>query len=214
MWRLMKAELSYYKFALLLGFGVCVLVAVASWIWNWGDLNTPIANSAFSYFITIAIIGSDADKEKRDRLYSLLPLSLREIAHGRMLLAVLFQISIFLLWLIFLAVTRESVTLRTICNMLSFSALTLAMIMFFVIHHDLGYFGNNKRYYGIYYGFLGLAIVSIGFLYYIQKLQTVLKYLFTTLYGLPAGAILFSVFALGMYILSLRIFMRRKSYLA
>jgi len=214
MWRLLKADLSYYKFALLIGFGVCVLVTVASFVWNWGDFNTPIANSAFSYLITIGIIGSDADKDKRDRLFMLQPLSLREIAHGRMLLIVLFQFSILLLWLVFLAITREGATLRTICNMFSFNALTLAMIMFFVIHHDLGFGGNKKKYYGIYYGFFALVIALCGFLYYIQKLRTVASYLFITLYGLPAGAILFSVFGLGMYILSLRIFMRRKSYLA
>jgi len=213
-WRIFKTDLSYYKSNLLLGFGVCILVAVVSFVWNWGDFDTPIANSAFCYMITIAIIGFDADKDKRDRLYTRLPLSLREIAHGRMLLAVLFQFSILLLWLIFLAVTRESVTLRSICNMLSFNALTLAIIMFFVIHHDLGFGGNKKKHYGIYYGFFALVIALCGFLYYIEKLRAVASYLFITLYGLPAGAILFSVFGLGMYILSLRIFMRRKSYLA
>jgi len=214
MWQLMKADFSYYKFALLLGFGVCVVMAIVSFAWNWGDLDTPIANSAFSYMITIGIIGFDADKEKRDRLYAVLPLSLRDIAHGRMFLAVIFQLSIFLLWLVYLAVTRENVPLPTVCNMLSFSALTLAMIMFFIIHHDIGFGDNKKKGYGIYYGFFALVIAIGGFLYYIQKLRAVSSYLFITLYGLPAGAILFSAFALGMYILSLTVFMRRKSYLA
>jgi len=210
MWHTLKADLDYYKFSLLIGMSIGVLIAIVLLALGFADLNILMTNSFFVYFINIGIIGADADKDKRNRHDTLLPLSIRETAVSRMLFVIFFQLGLLLLWLIFLMFSGEEITTRTICRLFSANAMNLAIVALFVIHHDLGFL-NGKKYL---YGFLGLIFIVAGLLAYFGKMRAVWGFIFDTLYPSPAGALLFSLIAAGLYFLSIHIFVRRKSYLA
>lgn len=213
MWRLLKADLSYYKFNLLIGIAISVLMAIVLLALGFADFSILLTNSFFVYFFNIGFIGADADKDKRDRHDTLLPLSIREIAVSRLLLVIFFQLGLLALWFIFLLFSGEEAAPRTICRMFSVNAMNLAIVALFVIHHDLGFF-DGKKYLRITYGFLGIIGIVAGLLVYFKKMRAVWEFIFDTLYPSPAGALLSSLIAAGLYFLSINIFVRRKSYLA
>jgi len=213
MWHTLKADLEYYKLNLLIGMTISVLMAIVLLALGFADFKILLTNSFFVYFFNIGFIGADADKDKRDRHDTLLPLSIRETAVSRLLLVIFFQLVLFALWFIFLIFSGEEATLRTICRMFSVNAMNLAIVALFVIHHDLGFF-DGKKYSRITYGFLGMIGIVTGLLAYFGKIRAVWGFIFDTLYPSPAGALLFSLIAAGLYFLSINIFVRRKSYLA
>jgi len=210
MWRTLKADLAYYKLNLLIGMSISILMAIVLLALGFADFSILLTNSFFVYFINIGFIGAAADKDKRDRHDTLLPLPIRETAVSRLLFAIFFQLGLLALWLLFLIFSGEEFTPRLICRMFSINAMNLAIVALFVIHHDLGFL-NGKKYS---YGFLGLIFIVAGFLAYLGKMRAVWEFIFDTLYVSPAGALLFSLIAAGLYILSINIFVRRKSYLA
>jgi len=213
MWHTLKADLEYYKLNLLIGMTISVLMAIVLLSLGFADFKILLTNSFFVYFANIGFIGADADKDKRDRHDTLLPLPIRETAVSRLLLVIFFQLVLFALWFIFLIFSGEEATSRTICRMFSLNAINLAVVALFVIHHDLGFF-DGKKYSRITYGLLGLLFIAAGALAYFGKMRVVWEFIFDTLYPSPAGALLFSLLAAGLYVLSINIFVRRKSYLA
>jgi len=210
MWRALKADLEYYKLNLLIGMTISVLMAVVLLLLGFADFKILLINSFFVYFANIGFIGADADKDKRDRHDTLLPVAIREMAVSRLLFAIFFQLGLLVLWFVFFMLSDETVTARVICRLFSTSAMNLAIVALFVIHHDLGFL-NGKKYS---YGFLGLIFIVAGFLAYSGKMRAAWGFIFDTLYPSPAGALLFSLIAAGLYFLSIKIFVRRKSYLA
>jgi len=54
MWHTLKADLDYYKFSLLIGMSISVLIAVVLLSLGFADLNIPTTNSFFVYLINVA----------------------------------------------------------------------------------------------------------------------------------------------------------------
>lgn len=95
MWHILKAELSYKKYLLMTAFGSTFVFSIimennteaSQWL-SW----LPFYFVA-SYFITLV------QKEKRDRLYMLLPVSVKEIGRARIALFYILYAAIALFWL-------------------------------------------------------------------------------------------------------------------
>ncbi|MFQ5627550.1 MAG: hypothetical protein ACE5I1_02220 [bacterium] len=92
MWLILKAELVYTRIGMVIGYAIAFLLFFAAANVRDGAVDVFMVNTAVIYFITIGIIGSEADKEKRTRLQSLLPISPQRLGMVEQ-----FYIAIFLL---------------------------------------------------------------------------------------------------------------------
>jgi len=169
----------------------------------------------------MAAMGSESDKEKRDRLYALLPRTLKQHSIVRLLFILLFQLTIFCLWLAVYFLINFGEDPSAIWTMISFNTFVIITIGLFVIYGDLGHFFTQK-----YRGIFFLLLISALLFAYIQQSDinlvrlieirhaTYMVSLYKNLLSSPIGAALSSMLCLGVLSLSCLIFTRRKSYLA
>jgi len=213
MWHILKADLNYYKFVLLIGVSIIVLLAAVLLATGLTKLYILMPGSFLFFFISIWVIGFSSYKDKRERHDTLLPLSIRELAISRWLLCVFYQSGLLALWFIFVIFSDKELTTHRICLLFSYNAVCFAGLALMMIYSDHKV-GNGKKYDAIIYSLFGLLFTFGVGLAYVGKFRAVALFVSHTLFASPVAAILFSFFALGMYALSLRVFMQRKSYLA
>ena len=139
----------------------------------------------------------------------------------RLLFVILYQVSVFILWLILYFAEQFQANSGLIWSLISIIMFNLIIICLFVIYTDLGFYGIK-----IHKPFGALIIAGSIFLYSITLLN-IKTYVFsefnfdTSLFSayidflkLPFGAILMTALAGFMYYTSYIIFINRKSYLA
>lgn len=221
MWRIFKAELRYNISGLMIGFIIVSLFFLATFIWDNMNLYTFIINSSISCFIMIGIVGSETDKEKRDRLYTLLPNTIREVAWFRLLFMFIFQAFVLALWLVVYFVELPEVGGRAIWTVFSANGFLISFIMLFAIYHDLNYFSTNKyKYLFFVWVLLGLLLiyiqrpdlvfvrmVDVGHSFHVFELY---KDLFTS----ALGAVIANLVCFGLIYLDVTVYCRRRLYLA
>ena len=209
MWQMLKVGFDYSRVALIVAYGISIQSAIATFIWDANAVYNVMMISGIIYLITIGLIGLAEVKEKRDRSDAMLPLSIRKIAIGRMLLLILFQLAMFSMWLIVWIFQHEG---SVIWSMLTTNAVILSIVAILTIYHDLGFFGTNK-YYWTMQGTLAALYLAAGLLLYLKGWRAGFEFLHQ-LYVSPAGASLSNLLALGLLVLSVNIYIRRKSFLA
>ena len=212
MWQILKAELDYTKESWMFAYVITLLFFIAAvYLESW-DIFGYTANTTIVYFITMAIVGSEADKELRTRYYALLPIIPQQLAIMDLLYVTLFQLGMFLLWLCLLIFKTESATAGTLWGMLSQNGFILSIITIFIIHHHLGFYGM-KKYKRINYGILLALILAAAGIAYFGHGKAVAQFLWRH-YMSASGALVSTLLWLGLSYLSVNIFVRRKSFLA
>jgi len=212
MWQILKAELDYTKESWMFAYVITLLFFIAATYWESWDVFGYAANTTIVYLITMAIVGSEADKEQRTRYYALLPIVPQQLAIMDLLYVTFFQLGMFLLWLCMLLFKPANATASTVWGLLSQNGLLLSVVTIFIIHHHLGFFGA-KKYNRITYGILlALALLVVG-LDYFGHMNAMAKFLWRH-YMSVSGALVSTLLWLGLSYLSVIIFVCRKSFLA
>ncbi len=221
MWKILKAEISYNRFGLGIAFTIILLFFFATLYFSVEGVYTFMPNSVIAFAIAMAAMGSESDKEKRDRLYALLPQTLNQHSIVRLLFMLLFQLTIFCLWLAVYFLINFAEDPSAIWTMISFNAFVIITITLFAIYGDLGHFLTQK-----YRGIFFLVLIGVLLFAYIQQSDlnlirlieirhaTYMVSLYKNLLSSPFGAALSSILCLGVLSLSCLIFTQRKSYLA
>ncbi len=205
MWRILKAELTYNRF----GFIIAYMLALITQI---GEFYTQIASSMIIFFIAMGIMGSESDKEKRDRFHSLLPLPIKQLAFIRMVLVFAFQFGFLIILLIKFFNTQFGTNNSAFWSILIANGFILSVINIFIIYTELGFF-NRKRYQFILLGIIAVILISLTSALYFGHLRS----LFVMGNGFaksPIEALIFNLVCIGMFYLSYTLFIRRKSFLA
>ena len=221
MWQILKAEIRYNIAGLIIGYSIISLFFLATLIWESMNLFSFIINSSVACFIMIGIIGSETDKEKRDRLYTLLPNSVRDVGWSRLLFLVFFQVVVLTLWFVIYFIELPEVGSRAIWTLLSANGFLLSFIMLFTIYHELSFFSTSK------YKYLFFICVIFGLvLVYVQRPDLMFVRmvdighsvhvfeLYRDLFTSAPGALLANFIGFGLFYLDVTVFCRRRLFLA
>ena len=213
MWQTLIAEFKYNKGVVIPAYLAAVLMLLLGRIWDLDGVYGLSAATTIIYFVCIPIMAMRSDKEKRDRLYLRLPLTLKQTSATRLLFMILFQGGLFFLWGIVFFTDHLGHDNQAIWTMMTTSAFVIMVIMFFAINHDLGYF--NTPIYRIFYFtililcFTGLIVsvisgnVNAETISFGNKHQKVFW-----------DTIIYGVLCFGLVYFNYRLFMWRKSYLS
>lgn len=221
MWQILKAEISYNKLGIAITLAIILLMFFAALYFPIDSIYTFMPNSAIAFAIGVAAMGSGSDKEKRDRLFVLLPFTIRKLSIARWLFIIVLQLILFAISLLLYSLVSIPESSAAIWSMISFHGFVLTSITLFVIFHDLGFFHTGK-----YRGFFLWVLLGVLLLTYFVRpdfsyvkmieikealyVMAMYKSLFTS----STGSAISMVICLGVLVLSCRIFQRRKSYLA
>ncbi len=219
MWKVLKTEFRYHKTVItatyVLG-GLFLGATLLSDIMK--SMDSPMATWSWMSVVTTAYIfllihiGSHDEKEKRDRLHSLLPIPRGKLGITRLALLIFFQAGFGIIWLVGVMAAGKGLDLAYLYYMLSSNAFFFLTVAFIAIYLDLGHFGRNT-YRRIFIGLMALLLVLIIWFTLAGNIIPVLEYIFEP-YTTPAGAAIFVFMAAGLFYLDVIIYMRRKSYLA
>lgn len=212
MWQILKTELDYTKHGLMIAYLIALLLFIVTVLWEDWDISVYMIHTTIIYFITIGIIGSGSDKEKRTRYHAALPVTPQQRAIVDLLYITLVQAGMFLLWLCMLLFKPHSATASTFWRMFSLNGLLLGLIVIFIIHTHFGFYGT-KRYKLFDYAFLMLLIIVAIGISYLGYGDAVARFLWHH-YMSASGALISTLLWLSLSYLSMIIFVRRKSYLA
>jgi hypothetical protein len=205
MWQIFKAELSYNKIGFLIAYVLALIFQI-------GEFYTQILSSMIIFFIAVGIMGSESDKEKRDRFHSLLPLPIKKLALIRMIFVVAFQVGFLAILLIKFFNTQFGTNNSAFWSILFANGFILSVINIFIIYTELGFF-NTKKYRIILLGFIAIVLTAITLAAY----QGLFRTFFVTGSNFarsPLDALIINLICIGMFYFSYTLFIRRKSYLA
>ena len=205
MWKIFKAELSYNKFGFLIAYVLAFVIQI-------GEFYTQIVSSMVIFFIAVGIMGSESDKEKRDRFHSMLPIPIKKLAFIRMVFVVAFQSGFLVILFTHFLNTYFGENNTFFWSILISNGFILSVINIFIIYTELGFF-NTKKYRFIFLGILAFILIALTLAIYWGLFHSlfVREYSFTKS---PLNALIFNLICLGMFYLSYSLFIRRKSYLA
>jgi len=224
MWRLIKAEFVYNR-ALLLFACFCSIpffIYFAFWKYKYEEISLIFMMVCLVIPGGIAAgilagMGSRRYKERRERLYVLMPLSLKQIGMARAFLPILLFISIVLLfWIIVLIFNPYNLELKMVWMTLSLTGLFLGLIPTEYMQHDVQFYflGKNQKFlwlslllFRVFASLLVLSLISEA-LRFLYPLKPLAEHIFLT----PWGAFGLILFALIVTYLSVIAFAKRKSY--
>jgi hypothetical protein len=205
MWRIFKAELAYNKFGFLIAYVLALIFQI-------GEFYTQITSTMIIFFIAIGIMGSESDKEKRDRFHSLLPLPIKQLAFIRMVFVFAFQFGFLVILLIKFFNTQFGTNNSALWSILIANGFILSVINIFIIYTELGFF-NKKKYRFIFLGIIALILISLSLALYFGYLRS-LFVMGSDFAKSPIEALIFNLVCIGMFCLSYVLFIRRTSFLA
>jgi hypothetical protein len=211
MWPLMKAELLYTRLAWVFCFFLCIVVFGSLAVRNDWPIYHYMISTSISYMITMGVIGSEADGEKRTRSNTLLPVSPRQAALFDFLYVGVFQLGMVPLWVGVLALRGEPLRASTLWAMVSHSGLVLSLITCFLIHGHLTRFGRPRLKRLSYLILFGLAACVVA-LDRFGQLGPMVRWLWRH-YPAPSGALASTLLWLALSGLSAMLYVRRRSYL-
>ncbi len=171
-----------------------------------------ISCTGTTYFITLAIIGSTHDSEKRARFHAALPIRPAALAIVDVLFVALFQLGIILFWATHMLLQPGPVDSAILAGIFSGVAIAQSAIALMMINSHLRFLGE-KMYRWLVYEFLLFAVLALAALQYAGVFMPVMRALLSQLKTF-SGAVVMNLIWLGLSTLSVILFMRRKSYLA
>jgi len=212
MWKMLKADFNYNKGGLIIFFGIGVILLLMSVIWEFFEFFVFVGIMTMLFWIIMAMIGAEEDKENRERMQALLPVPIKRFEIGRLLFVVITQTVMFLLWVILLFTTRPMEIGPAFRDILCINALIFIVIMIFVIFHDLKY-SRCKRCRFIFLGGIFGILILFGYFHYLEIMQYPLN--FNSSYPkTPLETLIFQAVCLGLFCWDFQIFIHRKSYIS
>ncbi len=220
MFKIIISELEYFKYFFIFIYGLILLLFLGTIKFEHIDLYFFMSNSSIIFYISVGIIASVSDKEKRERYQFLLPFSVKTMGKQRLLFVILYQATIFLLWLVLYLTGYFSDNSELIWTLISINMFNLIIIGLFVIYTDLGFYGIR-----FHKPILALIIAGAIFLYSATMLNIKIQVFSVINFGtksfsaymdfikLPYGALFMTLFAGIIYYLSYIVYVNRKSYL-
>ncbi|UCE06943.1 MAG: hypothetical protein JSW07_02570 [bacterium] len=205
MWKILKAELSYKKSGFIIAYVLALIVQI-------GEFYTQVTSSMLIFFIAIGIMGSQSDKEKRDRLHSMLPIPIKKLAFIRMVFVVVFQLGFLVILISHFFSAYFGKDNSAFWTILIANGFILSVINIFIIYTELGFF-NTKKYRFIFLGIIGFILIAVALTLYLGFFRSFFV-MGSNFAKSPRDALIFNLICFGMFYLSYVLFIRRKSYLA
>jgi hypothetical protein len=223
MWRILKAEICYDRLRVFVFFIFCAVVFLTIWFGvKWERNRVPMTLLMILILTLTAVYAGEKNRtiQKRDRLHVLLPATLWQIGITHLLYPIIVLLCIYLvLFLSALAVqafVRDSLTMPSHLHILTLTGLVLIVNAVILLHRDLRMTFTKK--YQRFFVFLFWFLVYFGALlpfYVITDFfglfgeNTPAQRFLTGLLESPAGFLLSGIF---LSVVSLIVFMKRKSY--
>jgi len=211
MWSILRADVTYHKWILVVAYVIGVLVLVGDAVLGIFSIDMLMGITTLSFYASMWIIGANENKERRDRFHTALPNPMKQLGAARLLFVVLFQAGMLLLWFTLFLGKYTSQADRIVWNMLSINALNVIVVCLFVIHHDLGFF--RTRAYRI--PFLA-AVLSAFSLLILLSIDGLIHYPLN--FGpdvriSPLETMIYHILCVGLIYFDFVLFVRRRSYL-
>jgi len=230
MWRLIKAEISYYKRPIAIVY-LLIFPLMIAYVYIGGKEAGELLPDKWlimgiwmMFLATLILYGFtkiESIKHKRDRYLSLLPLPIHKFAILRFILPIFFWlIMIILFWLIYFISSQGNIRFDFLWNILYISGLLLCIIAIRFIFNDLQYIRSGRKSKKL---MITIAVILIQILFwpyfltlyshYNVKPFDFLKSIIPTFLLSHLSAIISVIVGLLSVILSILIFMRQKIYL-
>lgn len=217
MWKIIEAEFHYHLTALAITFAIGMLIVIFL-IFSiemtgegsrtaWALMSTTMT----LYGYLLIHIGGHQDQEKRDRMNATLPISIKHLGIARWALVIFLQIGFAVLTLCGVMMASKF-ELKSLFAVLSSNAFLFLIVGIIAMYQELGHF-CTRIYRRIFWGLLFSFLVLIGLFVLSGQLLTVARNIFEP-YTTPEGAAIYSLLAIGLLILNVIIFTRRRSYLS
>jgi len=212
MWHIIKAELSYNRLYLTMGF----LGTLGLWFLYLFDPSGMVQLFGVPTLFLMLTLFSRGVKEKRERLHGILPVAIkRRGAAGWLLYAPLFYLVILSGWTMQLLRERTALANEyiTFSGALTLIGLTLGIVALAGIHSDLKCHPQSQ-----YRRLTGLLLWSVAPLYLAFKLtrlqnQQTYEFVRDVLFYTPVVAVVANCVGAALMYLSVVIYAERKSYL-
>jgi hypothetical protein len=205
MWQILKAELAYHKFGFLIAYLLALIIQIS-------EFYTLIPSPIIIFFIAVGIMGSQSDKEKRERFHSLLPISIKRRAFIRLAFVIVFQFGFLVIQFSHFFSIYFGIDNSAFWSILIGNGFILSVINIFIIYTDLGYF-NSKEYRLIFLGIIAAIIIALALIFFLGFRGSAF-FIGANFVKSPLNALIFNLVCFGMFYLSYVLFIRRKSYLA
>ncbi len=217
MWKILDAEIRYHLTAILTAYliGVLLVISMVFSIKMTGEDSTTawaLMSTTMTLYIYLLIhIGAHQDQEKRNRLHTLLPISIKQLGVERWAPLIFLQLGFAALSL-FGVMLANKFKLESLFALLSSNAFLFLIVALVAIYQELGHF-STRAYRRLFAGLLVLFFALIGLLILSGQIITFIRNIFEP-YTTPEGAAIYSLLAIGLFISNLIIFARRRSYLS
>jgi len=168
MWRILKAEFNYNANILVLSYLVIIIMFMIGTLLELepGSFSTV---SWIVYYFAFSILAYKMQKEKRERLYAGLPVTLARIGVTRLLLLLIVYSSLTMPWLFPYFMEYSILHDRHLWTVLASNFLILSSLMFAISFHDLK-FCPVKKYRFILISAVAFYFVSAIFLVVVKGL--------------------------------------------
>lgn len=212
MWKILKADFKYNKGGLAILYGIGLILLPMVIVWKLLDIYVFMGITTMTFWIIMAMTGAEEDKEKRERLQSLLPVPIKEFGIVRLLFLLFAQTPMFLAWTTLLFITQPAELGSVFRDLLSINALIFITINIFVIFHDLKYSACKSCRFLFLGGVFGLLIL-FGYFHYLGIMRYPLNFGPVSYKSVPETIIFIGV-CIGLFYWDFQIFIRRKSYIS
>ncbi len=145
MWKIFKGEVRYYTSGVFILYGSGLIFFVMAAVWNLIDMYVFSSTMIMVFWMVTALMGINEGQEKHIRIYSLLPVSVKNFAGARMLFLIFLQGVNFLLWLILLSITHMEDKGQVLRDILVMNAIVFIVVNIFIIYDDLKHSAHNQR---------------------------------------------------------------------
>ena len=211
MWPILKADIEYSKLTLIVAYSIGLVIMIFDVVFHTFDIDILMGITTLTYFISMWIIGSTDNKEKRDRFQAGLPNPIHQQSVARLLFLILFQAGMFILWIALFLIKYTEDAHRIILNILSVNVFNIIVVTLFVIYFDLGYF--RTKMYRIFF----LVSTSLIFIFLIWlSLQGYVQYPLSfgpKIQNSLSEALIYHIACIGLIYFDHTIFLKRRSYL-
>ena len=206
------AEWEDRKFAVAFVTSLYMIFFAIAAIWDNWNLEQFFTNTAITFWISTGIMGHEADKERRDRQYSLLPISLSTYSVARIVDLVIMKAYLLLFWFVFLVVRPEGFATDKFWYMLSFSTNAMTIILVFVLYHDFSFFHTRKYRLGM----IAITVVALASLIFggLSGQFAGLNIGHDAMTNNPIAYLVYAALFVALALLAVRVFNRRRSYVA
>jgi len=228
MWHLLKTELSYHKVEIMVFTSLGLVGLIANIVTGWQniDVDLPGVRSLMAVGIMVACFVRliSYTKEKKDRYHTSLPLPVRRIGLSRLLYIISIWICFVILFWISSSAIRPYPLDKIILETLTMSGFILMANATLFIYRDLFRFSfgsirkSGFRIFNVVMILLGYILfyiifaVGIPYFSFLRRIN-LFKENFHNVASSPYAVIVFNLLGIGLTIMSVILFARRKSYL-